>query len=74
MALGDVGKLLLIAGALLLVLGGVLVLLTRLGVTQLPGTISVSVGSFSFFFPVVFCIVVSVVLTFVINLILRLRG
>ncbi|HEV3273488.1 MAG TPA: DUF2905 family protein [Candidatus Dormibacteraeota bacterium] len=73
MALGDVGKLLLIAGAVILVLGGVLVLLTRLGVTQLPGSISVSSGNFSFFFPVVFCIVVSVVLTVVINLIVRLR-
>jgi Protein of unknown function (DUF2905) len=55
------------------VLGGVLVLLTRMGVTQLPGSISVSNGSFSFFFPVAFCIVVSVVLTVVINLIIRLR-
>jgi Protein of unknown function (DUF2905) len=73
MALGDVGKLLLIAGAVILVLGGVLVLLTRLGVTQLPGSISVSSGNFSFFFPVAFCIVVSVVLTVVINLIVRLR-
>jgi hypothetical protein len=34
----------------------------------------VSTGSVSFFFPVAFCIVVSVVLTLVINLILRLRG
>jgi hypothetical protein len=73
MALGDVGKLLLIAGAVILVLGGVLVLLTRLGVTQLPGSISVSNGNFSFFFPVAFCIVASVVLTVVINLIVRLR-
>ena len=73
MALGDAGKLLLIAGAVILVLGGVLVLLTRMGVTQLPGSISVSSGNFSFFFPVAFCIVVSVVLTVVINLIVRLR-
>ncbi len=73
MALGDVGKLLLIAGAVILVIGGVLILLTRAGVTQLPGSISVSSGGFSFFFPVAFCIVVSVVLTVVINLILRLR-
>ena len=73
MALGDAGKLLLIAGAVILVLGGVLVLLTRIGVTQLPGSISVSNGGFSFFFPVAFCVVVSVVLTLIINLILRLR-
>ena len=73
MALGDVGKLLLIVGAVILVIGGVLVLLTRMGVTQLPGSISVSSGNFSFFFPVAVCIVVSVVLTVVINLIVRLR-
>jgi hypothetical protein len=73
MALGDVGKLLLIVGAVIVVLGGVLIVLTRLGVTSLPGSISVSNGSFSFFFPVAFCIVVSVVLTVVINLIVRLR-
>jgi hypothetical protein len=73
MALGDAGKLLLIAGAVILVIGGVLVLLTRMGVSQLPGSISVGNGSVSFFFPVAFCIVVSVVLTVIINLIVRLR-
>ena len=73
MAIGDVGKLLLIAGVVILVVGGVLVLLTRLGITQLPGSISVSNGNFSFFFPVAFCILVSVVLTVLINLIARLR-
>ena len=73
MALGDIGKLLLIVGAVVVVIGGVLFLLARMGVTQLPGSISVSNGSFSFFFPVAFCIVISVVLTVVINLIVRLR-
>jgi hypothetical protein len=73
MAFGDVGKLLLIVGAVIAVLGGIILLLTRAGVNQLPGSISVSGGNFSFFFPVAFCIVVSVVLTVVINLILRLR-
>jgi hypothetical protein len=73
MAFGDVGKLLLITGAVIAVLGGVILLLTRAGVTQVPGSISISSGNFSFFFPVAFCIVASVVLTLVINLILRLR-
>ena len=73
MAFGDVGKLLLIAGAVIAVVGGVILLLTRAGVTQVPGSISISNGNFSFFFPVAFCIVVSVVLTVVINLIVRLR-
>jgi Protein of unknown function (DUF2905) len=71
MALGDIGKLLLITGVVIAVLGGVILLLTRAGVTQLPGSISVSGGNFSFFFPVAFCVVVSIVLTVVINLIVH---
>lgn len=71
MALGDIGKLLLIAGVVVAVIGGVFLLLTRVGVTQLPGSISVSGGNFSFFFPVAFCVVVSIVLTVVINLIVH---
>jgi hypothetical protein len=71
MALGDIGKLVLIAGVVIAVIGGVILLLTRVGVTQLPGSISVSGGNFSFFFPVAFCVVVSIVLTVVINLIVH---
>jgi hypothetical protein len=71
MALGDIGKLLLIAGVVIAVVGGVILLLTRAGVTQLPGSISVSGGNFSFFFPVACCVVVSIVLTVVINLIVH---
>ena len=71
MALGDIGKLLLIAGVVIAVIGGVFLLLTRVGVTQLPGSISVSGDNFSFFFPVAFCVVVSIVVTVVINLIVH---
>ena len=71
MALGDIGKLLLIAGVVIALVGGVILLLTRVGVTQLPGSISVSGSNFSFFFPVAFCVVVSIVLTVVINLIVH---
>ena len=71
MALGDIGRLLLIAGVVIAVLGGVILLLTRAGVTQLPGSVSVSGGNFSFFFPVLFCVVVSIVLTVVINVIVH---
>jgi hypothetical protein len=71
MALGDIGKLVLIAGVVIAVIGGVILVLARVGVTQLPGSISVSGGNFSFFFPVAFCVVVSIVLTVVINLIVH---
>ena len=74
MALGDVGKLLLIAGAVILRdRRGARAARPGSASPSCPGSISVSNGSFSFFFPVAFCIVVSVVLTVVINLIVRLR-
>ena len=63
---------------LLVSLGIVLVLtglawpwLTRLGLGRLPGDIAIERGNFSFYFPIVSCIVVSVVLSLVLWLINR---
>ena len=71
--MGDAGKVLLVVGLALAVIGAVFVVGSRLGFGHVPGDISVSGGNVSFFFPVVTCIVVSIVLTIVINVILRLR-
>jgi hypothetical protein len=59
------GALLFIAGALLLLLGKVLPL------GRLPGDIFWQRGSFSFYFPVVTCIVLSLLLTLLLNLFWR---
>ena len=61
----EIGKLILIIGLLLVVLGGVLWRFSSLfgWVGKLPGDISVQKGNFSFYFPVVTCILISVVLT-----------
>ena len=69
---GDAGKILLVVGLALTVIGAIFVVGSRLGLGHLPGDISVTSGNFSFFFPVVTCLVVSIVLTIVINVILRL--
>ena len=71
--MGDAGKVLLVVGLALAVVGAVFVVGSRFGLGHAPGDISVTGGSVSFFFPVVTCIVVSIVLTIVINVILRLR-
>jgi Protein of unknown function (DUF2905) len=71
--MGDAGKVLLIAGLVLAVIGAVFVVGSRFGLGHAPGDISVTSGNVSFFFPVVTCIVVSIVLTIVINVILRFR-
>lgn len=46
-------------------------LLTRLGLGRLPGDIVVQNGHFSFYFPIVTCIIISVVLTLVMWLLNR---
>ena len=61
----EIGKFVVILGVLLVVVG---VLLWRFPglfawVGKLPGDIAVQKGNFSFYFPVVTCIVVSIILT-----------
>ena len=60
-----IGGVLLIIGLIFLVGGKY----TRLG--RLPGDIRVQGKQFSFFFPVITCIVVSIVLTLILNIVLR---
>ena len=61
----EVGRFVVIIGVLLVVAGVILwrfpSLLSWMG--KLPGDISVQKGNFSFYFPVVTCIVVSLVVT-----------
>ena len=55
---------LLIGIGLTLVLAGIAwPLLTRIGLGRLPGDIMIQRGSTSFYFPLVTCIIVSIVLT-----------
>lgn len=63
----DLGKTLMLLGAIIFAVGAAASfnLLPWLG--RLPGDISVKKGNFSFYFPVVTCIVVSLVLTLLIR-------
>jgi hypothetical protein len=72
----DVGKLLIVAGGLLLALGVLLLLAGRSGVPigRLPGDIIYRGKNTTFYFPVVTCIVLSIVLSLVLYLISRARG
>lgn len=72
-ALPVMGKALIILGAGMVLLGLLLVFLPRLPlVGRLPGDILIQRDGFSFFFPLATCIVVSLVLTLLFNLIPRL--
>src|SRR5690242_14315422 len=76
MDFADIGKWLLITGIGLALLGGLLWALGRVpglgGLGRLPGDINVQVGNVSCVAPIVTMLIISVVLTIVLNVLLRL--
>jgi len=67
-----IGKIITIVGIILVVLGLIFVLGDRIPfLGKLPGDILIKKGSISFYFPVITFLLVSVVLTIIINFILR---
>jgi hypothetical protein len=67
----EVGRVLLVLGILLVVVGGLAVLGVRLPFGRLPGDIAIEGERGGFYFPIVTMIVVSVVLTVLLNVFLR---
>ncbi|MCE2454060.1 MAG: DUF2905 domain-containing protein [Nitrospinae bacterium] len=69
---GGFGKALILLGAVLMVLGVVFVLAPKIPfLGKLPGDIHLRGKNWSFSFPVVTCIVISIVLTLLLNLFSR---
>lgn len=69
----DLGRLLLVIGGIIVLLGIVLLVVGRVPLLgRLPGDISFRRGNTSFYFPIVSCILASVVLTVLLNLVLWL--
>src|SRR5258708_32238406 len=64
-------RFLVVLGILLVLVGLLWPWLTRLGLGRLPGDIVVQNGNFTFYFPIVSCIILSVVLSLVLWLINR---
>jgi TctA family transporter len=70
--MNDFGRMLIVGGLGIAAVGVVLVVLGRFsGGGWLPGDIVVQRKHFTFFFPIVTCVVVSVVLTLILNLFFR---
>lgn len=69
--MGQVGRALLIFGAVLLVVGGALILAEKLGLGRLPGDLVVERKGFRLYAPIATSIIVSLVLTALLNLVLR---
>ena len=69
--MGQVGRALLVFGAVLLLVGGALILAEKLGLGRLPGDIVVEKKGFRLYAPIATSILVSLVLTAVLNLVFR---
>ena len=66
------GKLFLILGAVFLVLGAVMTLAGKIGwIGRLPGDIRIERENFSFYFPLATCLLLSLLLTLILNLFRR---
>jgi len=58
-------RFLIVLGLVILALGLLWPVLARLGLGRLPGDIVIQRGNFSFYFPLVTCIIISVLLSVV---------
>ncbi|HEU5315254.1 MAG TPA: DUF2905 domain-containing protein [Chloroflexota bacterium] len=68
----SLGRTLLLVGLALAAVGLLLTVAGRLPfLGRLPGDIAIQRGSWSFYFPVVTCLIISVVLSLVLNLVTR---
>ena len=61
-------KILIILGIVILVIGLLYPYIKKIGLGQLPGDVIFKSGNSTFLFPVVTCILISVVLTIIFNL------
>jgi Protein of unknown function (DUF2905) len=72
MPLNDLGRTLLVVGLVLAALGGVLLLVGQVPwLGRLPGDISFERGNFRFYAPIATMLLLSLVLTIVLNLLAR---
>ncbi|HCJ09724.1 MAG TPA: DUF2905 domain-containing protein [Clostridiales bacterium] len=69
--LDGLGRFLIVAGVVLVGLGLLLHLGSSLGLGRLPGDIVIRRGNFTFFFPVTTAILLSLILTVILNLLRR---
>ncbi len=61
-------KILIIIGIILLIIGLLYPYIKKLGLGQLPGDILFKTGNSTFFFPVMTCLIISIILTIIFNL------
>ena len=61
-------KILILLGIIILIIGLLYPYMKKLGFGQLPGDMIFKSGNSTFFFPIVTCVIISLILTIIINL------
>ena len=67
----EIAKIIIKIGIVLIVFGLIIYLAGRFGLFKLPGDIVIRKGNFTFYFPIVSAIIISLILTMIFNLIFR---
>lgn len=74
MEINSLGKIIIVTGIFLVVFGSLILLSPKIPlIGKLPGDILVKRGSFTFFFPLASSIIISLIITIILNLILGRR-
>ena len=68
MELSSVAKCFIYFGIILIIIGGLLYIFSKIGVGRLPGDIFILKGSFKFYFPLATSIIISIILTLILNI------
>ena len=72
MEITNLGKVLLIIGGMIVLAGLVMLILGKTGfIGKLPGDILIQKGNFTFYFPLVTFLIVSLLFTVILNMIIR---
>jgi len=70
--MAEIGKLFLISGIVLSLVGLIFLLGAKIpGLGRLPGDIFIKKGNITFFFPIVTCILISIIVTLILSLFRR---
>ena len=69
----NIARLFVIGGIIMILIGGGVYLVTKLGIPlgKLPGDIYIKGENVTFYFPLASCLVISIILTVVLNVIIR---
>ncbi|MTI66056.1 MAG: DUF2905 domain-containing protein [Firmicutes bacterium] len=68
-----IGKFLIFIGLFIVFIGVIILVGQKVGLGKIPGDIFIKKGNFTFFFPLMSCIILSIVLSIILNIFNKLK-